>query len=224
MQTTFAQMRQSDPSIGTLFGEQKLWDDFPAEMAANDLSHRISTTIQRQRDEAMHRIGAGGAFSILTAPIRWLLTIGALLWFPLIQPILQRVLDGQIHPRLARDRDDHRAAARRDVPAAQRRVLRDLVRRVVDDPALGHAPPRESPDRAVDDIDLQSEFSLHGQVVRWIDDLLEPIKRQQRKRIPLPNASDSAKAARPSVVPPLPVGNPAAAAALAGTRMLHPAT
>ncbi|MBC8105856.1 MAG: GTPase domain-containing protein [Anaerolineae bacterium] len=193
VQTTFAQIRQTDPTIAELYGERKLWDDFPADMAANDLSHRINGAIARQREEAMRRIATSGPFSIIAAPLRWLLTIGALLWFPIIQPILQRVLAGQfvpswreiasvIVPLLGATYLLHSAAFLVIWFGALWMVLRwDTHRRV---------------NRLIarwTSADLDSDLSLSGQVVSWIDDLLEPLKRRERESTQLADRLAKAK-------------------------------
>ena len=89
IQTTFAQLRQSEPAFGELYSHNRLWEQMSAEMAASEWRRTIAATIQRQRDAAramlIRKSNAG-------APFRWLLTIGAVLWFPFIQPILEGVL------------------------------------------------------------------------------------------------------------------------------------
>ena len=87
VQSTFAQLRQSQPAIAALYRQNRLWDDRPAEMAAGDLRKIIAGTIDLQRTEIQSRIAGGRG--ILGAPLRWLLTIGAVLWFPFAQPILE---------------------------------------------------------------------------------------------------------------------------------------
>ncbi len=64
----------------------------PAELAVAELSSRLAETIRRQRQVAQDRLSRG---SWATPPLRWLLTIGALLWFPLLQPILEAYFRGQ---------------------------------------------------------------------------------------------------------------------------------
>jgi len=94
VQSTFAQLRQSQPVLSTLYRTNKLWEDLPADSAATDLARRLSATLERQRVATRQRAaGRGGAWA---APIRWLLTIGALLWFPIIQPVLQLALNSPI--------------------------------------------------------------------------------------------------------------------------------
>jgi hypothetical protein len=94
VQSTFAQLRQSQPALSTLYRTNKLWEDLPADSAATELARRLSATVERQRSATRQRAaGRGGAWA---APVRWLLTIGALLWFPIVQPVLQLALNSPI--------------------------------------------------------------------------------------------------------------------------------
>lgn len=90
VQSAFVQLRQSQPAVAALFPTNKLWEDMPADQAATSLCRVLAETVQRQRVAARQRLTRRGA--ILGAPLRWLLTIGALLWFPFVQPILLTVL------------------------------------------------------------------------------------------------------------------------------------
>jgi hypothetical protein len=92
VQTTFAQLRQSQPSVGELYAHNRLWEQMPADVAAADLRRVLGATIQQQRDVARERLTRRGGWG---APLRWLLTIGAVLWFPFIQPILETVLNSK---------------------------------------------------------------------------------------------------------------------------------
>jgi GTPase Era involved in 16S rRNA processing len=90
IQAAFAQLRQSQPLVAELYRGNHLWEDMPADLAASDLRHRLAATVDRQRDAAREKLAGGRG--LLGAPLRWLLTIGALLWFPIVQPILQVML------------------------------------------------------------------------------------------------------------------------------------
>jgi GTP-binding protein EngB required for normal cell division len=86
VQATFALLQQTNPMIGQLYRQQKLWEQMPADVAAARLSRAIVSALQSQRTAAMTKIAR---FGIIAPLFRWLLTIGALLWFPLVQPILE---------------------------------------------------------------------------------------------------------------------------------------
>ena len=89
VQSAFAQLRQAHPPIGELYKQQRLWEEPEADMAAADLARRLSAAVERQRQVARDRLTPRGGW---LAPGRWLLTIGALLWFPIVQPLLEAVL------------------------------------------------------------------------------------------------------------------------------------
>ena len=94
VQSTFAQLRQAQPGLAELYRDNRLWEDMPAELAAGDLRRRLAATIERQREAARERLAGRGG--LLGAPLRWLLTTGALLWFPLVQPLLHAFLTTDI--------------------------------------------------------------------------------------------------------------------------------
>jgi len=89
VQTTFAQLRQSQPSLADLYTHNKLWEQMPADLAASALRRNLGATLERQRDAARTELNRGAGWG---APVRWLLTIGAVLWFPFIQPLLHAAL------------------------------------------------------------------------------------------------------------------------------------
>jgi hypothetical protein len=90
VQTTFAQLHQSQPMVSALYRDRKLWEDRPADLAAADLHRRLADTVTRQRATIARRVCGhpGPAGSTL----RWLLTVGAILWFPILQPIAEAAL------------------------------------------------------------------------------------------------------------------------------------
>jgi hypothetical protein len=90
VQATFAQLRQSQPAVATLYRDNRLWEDMPAEMAAGELRRTLAGTVERQRATAVQRLA--GKTGVVAPLFRWVLTVGALLWFPLVQPILQGML------------------------------------------------------------------------------------------------------------------------------------
>lgn len=90
VQTTFAHLQQSNPAIGELYRRHKLWESVWAEASISDLRLSLASVVQRQRQMMSERIG--GRDNILAALFRSLLTWGAFLWFPIVQPILEAVL------------------------------------------------------------------------------------------------------------------------------------
>jgi hypothetical protein len=94
--TTFAMLQQSNQQMSGLYQQRRLWEDMSADIAAAQLRTTLTDTIDRQREVVRKKLG-GNAWRIL-APVRWLLTIGALIWFPFVQPILETLLaQGQLN-------------------------------------------------------------------------------------------------------------------------------
>ena len=89
VQTTFAQLRQSQPALAELYAHNRLWEQMPADLAAAELRRTLGATVERQRDAAREQLTRGG---LIGWPVRWLVTIGAIIWFPFAQPILQAIL------------------------------------------------------------------------------------------------------------------------------------
>jgi GTPase Era involved in 16S rRNA processing len=90
---TFALLQQTHPAVGPLYRQRRLWDESPASNATEDLRGDLVSVLDRQRKEATARIARGG---IIAPLIRWLLTIGAVLWFPIIQPVLELFLNDKL--------------------------------------------------------------------------------------------------------------------------------
>jgi len=86
IQTTFAQLQQLHPQLSEIYRDGKPWESMNADLLAADLRRRFSAALQRQREQVLEQ--AAGRFHAVFAPVRWLLTIGAVLWFPIVQPIL----------------------------------------------------------------------------------------------------------------------------------------
>jgi hypothetical protein len=89
VQTSFAQLRQAQPAVAELYGQTKYWEPVEAERAAAELRRALGQTVQRQREAARRQLAPRSSRG---ATIRWLLTVGAVLWFPFMQPILQTIL------------------------------------------------------------------------------------------------------------------------------------
>ena len=95
VQTTFAVLQQTHPSISALYAQRKLWESLPAAAAAGDLRNELVETVNRQRSVASSRADRHRT-SQLADLMRFLLTFGALIYFPFIQPIVQYLF--AVHP------------------------------------------------------------------------------------------------------------------------------
>jgi len=93
IQGAFAQLQQTHPAVSRLYTDRKLWEPMDAETAADDLRGTIADAMSRQQAVVQETLTRGGN---LGAPIRWLLTIGAVLWFPIVQPILDIMLQSSV--------------------------------------------------------------------------------------------------------------------------------
>jgi hypothetical protein len=179
VQTSFAQLHQTDPAVAKLYETRKLWDDAPADFAAGELSRRLAETFTRQREAAVRAV-SGRARAAL-APLRWLLTIGAVLWFPLVQPILERALTegltlnwrdlgALLVPLLGASYLLHSAAFLLIWFFALWLIVRWSTAR-----KIARLSKRWS------SAGVESDLSPTGQCVRWMDDLLEPIARNHER-------------------------------------------
>jgi hypothetical protein len=180
VQTTFAQIQQSNPAISALYRESKWWESIGAESAAHDLRRRLRETLARQREAAMQRIGRRGG---LIAPVfRWLLTIGAILWFPLAQPLLEIALQQntfavsrEVELKLVQLLGTTFLLKNLTFLLLWFAVLWAIVR------ARTHRSVARLIARWQSDPKLDPSLSFSAQVMEWIDDLLEPMQRQQEQ-------------------------------------------
>jgi hypothetical protein len=85
VQAAFAHLRQSQPSITSAYEHDKLWEQMNAELAVGKLRDRLASAVLQQRATAIDRMSGVWMGSAI---VRWLATIGAAMWFPIVQPIL----------------------------------------------------------------------------------------------------------------------------------------
>ncbi|MDP9174811.1 MAG: hypothetical protein M3O30_13240 [Planctomycetota bacterium] len=90
LQSTFAQLHQSSPAIAALYERRKLWEASDAAAAEGRLRGEWIDTVNRQREMLMSRLH--GRVGIIAPFFRILLTIGALIWFPFGQPVVDAIL------------------------------------------------------------------------------------------------------------------------------------
>ncbi len=84
VQATFAQLNNAYPDFGRLYDHRRLWEQPEAEAAAADLRRRVAAAVEAQRVMVRERLRPRAWL----APLRWLLTVGAALWFILLQPVV----------------------------------------------------------------------------------------------------------------------------------------
>ncbi|HEX8521471.1 MAG TPA: hypothetical protein VF669_04385 [Tepidisphaeraceae bacterium] len=99
IQSTFSMLHRSHPLVAELYRHRKLWEQPQADAAEEQLAAQLADAVERQRGQALDILVRRRAF---LAPVRWLLTIGALLWFPFVQPVLEIFLQKGAFP-VARD-------------------------------------------------------------------------------------------------------------------------
>jgi hypothetical protein len=175
LQSVFARLHQSHPDIARAYQHRRLWEDYPAAVAVAELRNRIEATMDRQASAAVEKAGGGG---VLLAPLRWLLTIGALLWFPIIQPLAAAMLA----PGWAGIGRDFLLLAVQLISAAYLirgvgfvliyffvlwAVLRWDTRRKV-----------EVLLRQWSRVDAEPELSFEAAAMQWLTDLLVPLQRR----------------------------------------------
>jgi hypothetical protein len=174
VQAAFALLHQSHPSIAPLYRQRKLWEDLPAAEAQGDLKSRLAQTIERQRTAAIDRLARP---SVLFAPFRWLATIGALIWFPIAQPVLAAMLA----PTWGGFGREFALLAVQLLSAA---YLLKSVSFLIIYFAVLWAILRWDTRRCVirllkawGSVDGEATLSLSAQSMLWVDDLLVPVRR-----------------------------------------------
>lgn len=178
VQAAFAQLHQLHPQLGELCQQNKLWESMCADLAAAQLRQRFVTTLERQRQSVVER--ARGRFGALFAPIRWLLTLGAILWFPLVQPVLSVMLQEnawEFSKRTLRVIVDSLSVTHL-LQCTTFLLLWMLILWI-----LIRWMTQSRVSRAIErwKISDDDELSLPGQVLQWTQEMLEPIRfRRQR--------------------------------------------
>jgi hypothetical protein len=90
VRSAFATLQQSNPAVSDLYRGRRLWEDMPADTAAASLRSTLTETVAQHRAAVREQLT--GHRSPVFAPLRWLLTIGAVVWFPFLQPIAEAVV------------------------------------------------------------------------------------------------------------------------------------
>jgi hypothetical protein len=175
VQSAFGQLYQTDPAVAGLYAHRKLWEPREAEMAEARLRQEWIETIQRQRQVVLSRLS--GKSGIIAPLIRGLLTIGALLWFPFIQPVLHTIFTS--HSAIGTVRDVGILAV--EVISAES-LLRNAIFLIIWY-LLIWSLLRWETRRRVDRLLMRwrsaeyadDSLNLTTRTLAWIDELLEPI-------------------------------------------------
>ena len=136
----------------------------------------------------MIRRRLAGKSGLIFAPFRWLLTIGALLWFPFIQPITQTLLSNDI------------THSTHDIVLLAVRIfsVNELLQNLT---FLGMyffllwVILRWDTQRRVAGLvggwkSDSSELSMTSQAMRWLDDLLQPVREARERAESLAQRAD----------------------------------
>lgn len=93
LRSTFSHLHQGHPAMSSLYHHRRLWEEAPSDMAAGSLQRKVADTLQHQRATILARVAnrTGWFYGVPRA----LLTLGALLWFPFVQPFLEAFLANQ---------------------------------------------------------------------------------------------------------------------------------
>lgn len=91
LRAVFADVRRRDPSITEAYGPAAPWSDRESELAVEELTTRLADAMERRKSYAVDTAGKGHGGA--TWPLRWGLTLGAAIWFPIVQPVLEIVLN-----------------------------------------------------------------------------------------------------------------------------------
>jgi hypothetical protein len=174
VQSTFAGLRQTHPQLAQLYERRRLWETASAQSAEAELRQKLAATVERQRQVLQQRIAPRRG--ILRAATRWLFTIGAVLWFPFIQPVVEAAVGGR-NPALLLVSVIGVSYLLKNVAfllawfAGLWVALKwDTQRRV--DRAL---------DRWKRPTSLDPTLSLAGQTLDWLDGLVEPIRSARQR-------------------------------------------
>lgn len=194
----FATLQQTQPAVGILYRERKLWEPMHADAAVRTLDRRGSAILEKQRQTLLEKIAGdvwfGGFF-------RYLFTIGAILWFPILQPILEAVLQGSM---LSSTREFGLLFVQVFSVAYLLKHVGFLLIYFVALWAILRWSTQRKAGKLLDrwNRDEEDDLSLTAAVIHWTDELLDPLTQQKREiadalaqadqhrqRLQLPNAA-----------------------------------
>lgn len=86
----FARLHQAHPALARCYADKRLWEEAEADRAEADLRRGLTEVIEAQRASGLGI--SEGADNIGRRVIRATLTLGAIGWFPFVQPLLAELL------------------------------------------------------------------------------------------------------------------------------------
>ena len=87
VRSTFARLQQSHPEMSRLYRDSRLWEETPAALAVSELRRRLGDAVARRCDAIRAEVAGGGG--VMAGLARMLITVGAVVWFPFAQPVLE---------------------------------------------------------------------------------------------------------------------------------------
>ncbi len=182
IKTTFAMLQQSHPQVSELYQQRRLWEDMAADTAAVKLRTILTDTVDRQRDLVRKKLT--GRATVIFAPLRWLLTIGALIWFPFVQPVLETLL-AQNQMNWSIIHETHELVVLTVRIFSVNELLQNITFLSIYFFVLW-VILRWDTQRQINRFTAQwkadsSDLSLTVQTVRWLDELLNPVRLAREK-------------------------------------------
>lgn len=86
----FAQLFGSFPSVAALYGSNRPWEETSARETVARLTRALAATHAGLLESAVERVRARG--NPLGGLFRWMVSLGALVWFPFGQPVVEHFL------------------------------------------------------------------------------------------------------------------------------------
>jgi len=191
--TTFAHLQQTNPSVASAYAHRKLWEETTSLAAAADLRNRLRATAEQQSQAILDR--AGGRSGIVAPLMRLLLTIGAILWFPIIQPVVATLLSLASFdwPTLGRKIVDVLSAAHLLQASTFLLIWFAVLWAMLRWAAQSRAERLLRKWREMN-LEDDPQLSFAAQVLEWTDDLLAPLRRSQEQFTRLADRAQSAGA------------------------------
>jgi len=191
--TTFAHLMQTNPMVTATYAHNKLWEEPAALAAAAALRNRLRTTATAQSNAILKQ--AGGRTGLFAPIVRVLLTIGAIIWFPIAQPIAAAALHAGALDWAALGKQIVSVLSAGHLLQASSFLLIWFAVLWAALRWLAHArAERLIRDWTARDHDAVSQLSFAAQLIDWADDLLAPLEQSSRRLTELADRITAARA------------------------------